>query len=84
IARSVARGGRAVDLQAQEFKLLEYLMRNAGRAVTRAMLLENVWNLHFDPCTNIVETHMSRLRAKIGGGDLIHTIRGAGYVLRTD
>jgi two-component system OmpR family response regulator len=87
IRRSVQRGGRPVELQAQEFKLLEYLMRNAGRAVTRAMLLEKVWNLHFDPRTNVVETHMSRLRAKVDrgfGGELIHTIRGTGYVLRAD
>jgi two-component system OmpR family response regulator len=62
-------------------------MRNAGRAVTRTMLLENVWNLHFDPRTNIVETHMSRLRAKVDrgfGGELLRTIRGTGYVLRGD
>ena len=61
IRRTVHRGGKAVDLQPQEFKLLEYLLRNAGRVVTRSMLLENVWELHFDPRTNIVETHMSRL-----------------------
>jgi two-component system OmpR family response regulator len=87
IARTVSRAGHAVELQAQEFRLLEYLMRNAGRAVTRAMLLEHVWNLNFDPRTNIVETHMSRLRAKLTRGparDLIHTIRGTGYVLRAD
>ena len=84
IRRTVMRGSRPVELQAQEFRLLEYLMRHAGQAVTRAMLLENVWDLHFDPRTNIVETHMSRLRAKLdnGGGELIHTIRGTGYVLR--
>jgi two-component system OmpR family response regulator len=84
IRRSVRRDGRPVELQPQEFKLLEYLMRNAGRPVTRAMLLENVWNLHFDPRTNIVETHMSRLRAKVDrgfGDELIRTVRGAGYVL---
>ncbi len=87
IARTVHRAGQAVDLQAQEFRLLEYLVRNAGRAVTRAMLLENVWKLNFDPRTNIVETHMSRLRAKLDRGhdlDLIHTIRGTGYILRAD
>ena len=87
IQRSVVRGGKVIELQAQEFKLLEYLMRNAGRVVTRAMLLENVWNLHFDPRTNIVETHMSRLRSKIDRGqacELIHTIRGTGYILRED
>jgi two-component system OmpR family response regulator len=87
IARTVARAGEAVELQAQEFRLLEYLMRNAGRAVTRAMLLEHVWKLNFDPRTNIVETHMSRLRTKLDRGDgveLIHTIRGTGYILRAD
>ncbi|HWY63334.1 MAG TPA: response regulator transcription factor [Rhizomicrobium sp.] len=87
IARTVHRAGHAVELQAQEFRLLEYLMRNAGRAVTRAMLLEHVWNLHFDPRTNIVETHMSRLRTKLdrnGAKDLIHTIRGTGYIFRAD
>jgi len=85
IRRTVSRAGHAVDLQAQEFKLLEYLMRNAGRVVTRAMLLEHVWELHFDPRTNIVETHMSRLRAKLDcglGGEVIRTIRGTGYILR--
>ena len=87
IRRSVHRGGKAVDLQPQEFKLLEYMLRNAGRVVTRSMLLENVWELHFDPRTNIVETHMSRLRAKMDRGyatELIHTIRGNGYILRAD
>ncbi len=87
IARKVSRAGQAVELQAQEFRLLEYLMRNTGRAITRAMLLEHVWKLNFDPRTNIVETHMSRLRAKLARGDgkdLIHTIRGTGYVLRAD
>jgi two-component system OmpR family response regulator len=83
IRRTVARCGHAIELQPQEFRLLEYMLRNAGRTVTRAMLLENVWELHFDPRTNIVETHMSRLRAKLGReGEIIHTIRGAGYSLR--
>jgi two-component system OmpR family response regulator len=84
IARNVTRSGNRVDLQAQEFKLLEYLMRNAGRVVTRAMLLENVWNMHFDPRTKVVETHMSRLRGKVDRGhpELIHTVRGTGYILR--
>jgi two-component system OmpR family response regulator len=84
IRRTVRRGAREVELQQQEFRLLEYLLRHAGQVVTRAMLLEHVWDLHFDPRTNIVETHMSRLRAKLdaGGGELIHTVRGAGYVLR--
>ena len=85
IARTVHRAGQPIELQAQEFRLLEYLLRNAGRTVTRTMLLENVWKLNFDPRTNIVETHMSRLRAKLSLGhtaELIHTIRGTGYVLR--
>jgi two-component system, OmpR family, response regulator len=87
IRRIVHRGGKTVELQPQEFKLLEYMVRNAGRVVTRTMLLENVWELHFDPRTNIVETHMSRLRAKMDRGyaaELIHTIRGNGYILRAD
>jgi two-component system OmpR family response regulator len=87
IRRTVQRGGRAIELQAQEFRLLEFLMRNMGRVVTRAMLLEKVWDLHFDPRTNIVETHMSRLRGKVDRGhgvELIHTVRGAGYTLRAD
>lgn len=87
IRRTVYRGGKPIELQAQEFRLLEYLMRNMGRVVTRAMLLENVWDLHFDPRTNIVETHMSRLRGKVDRGhaaELIHTVRGAGYSLRAD
>ena len=87
IRRTVHRGGKPVDLQPQEFKLLEYMLRNAGRVVTRGMLLENVWELHFDPRTNIVETHMSRLRGKVDrgfGAELIHTVRGAGYTLRAD
>lgn len=87
IRRTVQRAGRAIELQAQEFRLLEFLMRNIGRVVTRAMLLEKVWDLHFDPRTNIVETHMSRLRGKVDrgfGAELIHTVRGAGYTLRAD
>ncbi len=85
LKRAVRRAGRAVELQPQEFKLLEYLARHAGQVVTRTMMLEAVWDFHFDPKTNIVESHMSRLRAKLAEGnapDLIHTIRGAGYVLR--
>ncbi len=85
VKRSVQRGGRPVDLQPREFRLLECLMRNAGRVMTRTMLLEQVWDFHFDPKTNIVETHMSRLRAKVDRGHssaLIHTVRGAGYSLR--
>ena len=86
IARQVKRGNQRVDLQPREFQLLEYLMRNAGRVVTRTMLLEHVWDFHFDPKTKIVETHISRLRAKVDRGanqELIHTIRGSGYVIRT-
>jgi two-component system OmpR family response regulator len=74
-----------IDLQPREFQLLEYLMRHAGQVVTRTMLLERVWNFHFDPRTNIVETHISRLRGKVDRGfaiELIHTIRGAGYCIR--
>lgn len=84
IARHACREGKRVDLQPQEFKLLEYLVQNANRVVTRAMLLENVWNLEFDPGTNIVESHMSRLRSKIDRGfgvELIRTVRGTGYML---
>lgn len=82
--RSVARDGRRVDLQPQEFRLLEYLVQNANRTVTRTMLLENVWNLEFDPGTNIVESHISRLRSKVDrgfGSEMIRTVRGCGYVL---
>jgi two-component system OmpR family response regulator len=85
LKRSVARGGTRIELQPREFQLLEYLMRHAGRVVTRTMLLESIWDFHFDPKTNIVETHMSRLRGKVDRGhacELIHTVRGAGYVLR--
>lgn len=85
--RKVTRGGTAIDLQPREYQLLEYLMSHADAVVTRTMLLEAIWNIHFDPGTNIVETHMCRLRAKIDrGGDrpLIKTIRGAGYVIRAE
>ena len=81
----VRRNGRIIHLQPREFRLLEYLMRHAGEVVTRTMLLQNVWNYHFDPRTNIVESHLSRLRTKIDNGfspELIHTVRGAGYCLR--
>jgi two-component system, OmpR family, response regulator len=86
LKRTVMRGGKPVELQLREFQLLEFLMRNADRLVTRTMLLESVWDFHFDPKTNIVETHISRLRSKLsqrGGAELIYTMRGAGYVLRT-
>ena len=85
LRRTVTRAGTPVDLQPREFQLLEFLMRHAERVVTRTMLLEAVWDFHFDPKTNIVETHMSRLRAKLareGAPELIHTVRGAGYALR--
>jgi two-component system, OmpR family, response regulator len=85
INRTVQRGGKMIDLLPREFQLLEYLLRNEGRIVTRMMLLENVWDFHFDPKTNIVETHISRLRAKVDRGqaaELIHTLRGVGYSLR--
>jgi len=85
ISRKVRRGGREIDLQPREFRLLEYLLRNAGRVVTRTMLLEQVWEFHFDPRTNIVETHISRLRSKVDKGfepELIETVRGTGYLLR--
>jgi two-component system, OmpR family, response regulator len=86
LKRTVFRAGKPVDLQPREFQLLEFLMRNADRVVTRTMLLEAIWDFHFDPKTNIVETHISRLRSKLsqrGDAELIYTIRGAGYVLRT-
>jgi two-component system OmpR family response regulator len=86
LRRTVTRGGKTIDLQSREFQLLEFLMRNADRVVTRTMLLEAVWDFHFDPKTNIVETHISRLRSKLsyyGGAELIHTVRGSGYALRT-
>jgi two-component system, OmpR family, response regulator len=85
IQRSVKRDDKAIALLPQEFLLLEYLMRNAGHTITRSMLLEHVWDLHFDPRTSIVETHMSRLRAKVDRDyreQLIHTQRGVGYILR--
>lgn len=85
VRRTVSRAGQRIDLQPREFRLLEYLMRHAGLPATRAMLLEAVWDLRFDPGTTVVETHISRLRAKVDKGfaeDLIHTVRGAGYVLQ--
>ncbi|WP_207460960.1 response regulator transcription factor [Azospirillum sp. SYSU D00513] len=85
LARKVKRGGRSIELHPREFKLLEYLMRNAGNVVTRTMLLENVWEFHFDPQTNVIEVHVARLRQKIDrdfATALIHTVRGAGYCLR--
>ena len=84
IRRTVTRGGVPLDLQPREFSLLEYLMRNSGRVLTRTMLLESVWDFHFDPKTNVVETHISRLRNKVDkpfATELIRTVRGAGYSL---
>ncbi len=85
LARTAKRAGEDILLQPREFKLLEYLMRNAGSVVTRTMLLENVWNYHFDPQTNVIDVHISRLRAKIDkefDEPLLHTVRGAGYTIR--
>jgi len=85
MAHSCRRGGTDIPLQPREFRLLEYLMQNAGQVVTRTMLLENVWEYHFDPQTNVIDVHISRLRGKIDKGfetPLLHTIRGAGYTIR--
>jgi two-component system OmpR family response regulator len=82
LERTVTRQGKPIELQPREFRLLEYLLRHAGQVVTRTMLLESVWDFHFDPKTTVVETHMSRLRAKIDRDfdlELIHTVRGHGY-----
>ena len=85
LAHRVMRAGEAITLQPREYRLLEYLMRNAGQVVTRTMLLEHVWDYHFDPQTNVIDVHVSRLRAKIDKGfetPLLHTVRGAGYMIR--
>ena len=85
LSRAVTRGGKAIPLQPREFKLLEYLVRNAGHIVTRTMLLENVWDYHFDPQTNVIDVHISRLRSKIDKGydePILQTVRGAGYMIR--
>ena len=87
LARRVLRGGQEIELTARELKLLEFLMRRAGQVVTRTMLLEGVWDLHFDPQSNLIDVHISRLRGAIDKGSerpLIHTIRGSGYVLRLE
>jgi two-component system, OmpR family, response regulator len=84
-ARQVIRSGQPIDLQPREFALLEYLMRNAGRVVSKTMIMEHVWDYNFDPQTNVVETRISRLRDKVDKNfekKLIHTIRGAGYILK--
>jgi two-component system, OmpR family, response regulator len=85
LARSVTRAGQPIELLPREFRLLEYLMRHAGHIVTRTMLLEKVWDHHFDPQTNVIDVHVSRLRQKIDKGfdsPLLHTVRGAGYSLK--
>jgi two-component system OmpR family response regulator len=85
LTRTVKRGGKSIDVLPREFRLLEYLMRNAGHVVTRTMLLEHVWDYHFDPQTNVIDVHVSRLRQKIDKSfdyPLLHTVRGAGYCLR--
>lgn len=85
LSRLVHRAGEEIVLKPQEYRVLEYLMRHSGQVVTRTMLLENVWDYHFDPQTNVIDVHMSRLRAKIDKSPwapLIHTLRGAGYCLR--
>ncbi len=85
LARTVVRAGQTIDLQPREFRLLEYLMRHAGQVVTRTMLLERVWDYHFDPQTNVIDVHISRLRRKIDRPfpePLLQTVRGMGYVLR--
>jgi two-component system OmpR family response regulator len=87
LTRKVARAGQAIDLQPREFKLLEFMLRHSGQVVTRTMLLEGVWDYHFDPQTNVIDVHVSRLRGKIDKGfatPLLHTIRGAGYRLAAE
>ena len=87
LAHTVRRSGTLIPLQPREYRLLEFLMRHAGKVVTRTMLLEQVWDYHFDPQTNVIDVHVSRLRAKIDkefDKPLLHTVRGSGYVLRAD
>jgi two-component system OmpR family response regulator len=87
LSRGVRRAGQKIDLQPREFRLLEYLMRHAGQVVTRTMLLEGVWDYHFDPQTNVIDVHVSRLRQKVDkpfASPLIHTVRNAGYMLRPE
>jgi two-component system, OmpR family, response regulator len=87
LGRTVSRAGQRLDLTQKEYQLLEFLMRRTGQVVTRTMLLENVWDLHFDPQTNVIDVHMSRLRSVVDKGfniPLIHTVRGAGYILRDE
>ena len=87
LSRGVKRAGQKIDLQPREFRLLEYLMRHADQVVTRTMLLEGVWDYHFDPQTNVIDVHVSRLRQKIdkpSGAPLLHPVRNAGYMLRVE
>jgi two-component system, OmpR family, response regulator len=87
LSRTVTRGGQDIELQTREFKLLEYLLRHKGRIVTRTMLLEHVWDYHFDPQTNVIDVHISRLRRKIDENaptPLIHTVRGSGYIIKDE
>ena len=87
LSRGVKRGGQRIDLQPREFRLLEFLMRHAGQVVTRTMLLEGVWDYHFDPQTNVIDVHVSRLRQKVDkpfATPMIHTVRNAGYMLRPE
>ena len=87
LSRTVTRGGKRIDVQPREFRLLEHLMRHAGQVVTRTMLLEKVWDYHFDPQTNVIDVHVSRLRQKLDRGfdkPLIHTVRNSGYMIRAD
>jgi len=87
LARSVTRAGKRIEIQPREFRLLEHLLRHAGQVVTRTMLLEKVWDYHFDPQTNVIDVHVSRLRQKIDKGfdrPLIHTVRNAGYMIRAE
>ncbi|WP_304363656.1 response regulator transcription factor [Jiella marina] len=87
LSHEVRRAGKPIVLQPREFRLLEYLMKHANQVVTRTMLLENVWDYHFDPQTNVIDVHISRLRSKIErdfGSPILHTVRGAGYIMRAD
>mgnify|MGYP003658987455 CR=1 FL=1 len=84
LARKVIRGGKSIELQSREFQLLEYILKHKGQVVTRTMLLEHVWDYHFDPQTNVIDVHISRLRSKIDKGfetKIIRTVRGAGYII---
>jgi two-component system OmpR family response regulator len=87
LGRKVTRGDQTIDLQSREFRLLDYMIKNQGKVVTRTMLLENVWDYHFDPQTNVIDVHISRLRSKIDKGfkkQLIKTVRGAGYMISAE